>query len=390
MPPAAQTLEMSVPGFYMEPSQQQQSASTGSRGSPAAAAQHQPAAHRCCNTCKTQHGNHQHHHHNNSRLSSSSNSKSVPFEHAYKVGKVLGKGGFGTVYMGMRVRDGKVVAIKHVARSKVTEWADLGSRRVPLELKLLQTVQKVDGVIKLLDFYERDDSFIYIMEKPKETKDLFDFITENKALEESLAKKFFRQVVETVMACHDAGVIHRDIKDENLLVDLSTGKLKLIDFGSGAVLKNEEYTDFDGTRVYAPPEWIRCSRYRAEPLTVWSLGILLFDMVCGDIPFEADEAICTANPTFTRLVSAECEDLIRGCLKIRPQDRPSLAAILNHPWLISSSATSTSSSRKSTRSTIANNNATATTNSTALHHHDLINHQPSGHSLGSAASNQSI
>lgn len=172
----------------------------------------------------------------------------MTFEQAYKVGKVLGKGGFGTVYMGMRVRDGKVVAIKHVARSKVTEWAELSGRKVPLELKLLSTVQNVDGVIKLLDFFERNDSFIYIMEKPRETKDLFDFITENKSLEESLAKKFFRQVVETVIACHDAGVIHRDIKDENLLVDLATGKLKLIDFGSGAVLKpdHEHYTDFDG------------------------------------------------------------------------------------------------------------------------------------------------
>ena len=150
--------------------------------------------------------------------------------------------------------------------------------------------------------------------------------------------------------------------------------------------------------MYAPPEWIRCSRYRAEPLTVWSLGILLFDMVCGDIPFEADEAICTANPTFTRLVSAECEDLIRGCLKIRPQDRPSLAAILNHPWLMSTATSTTSSSRKSTRSHANNNNTAATANNTSAltstnlqHlHHDLINHQPSGHSLGSAASNQSI
>lgn len=157
------------------------------------------------------------------------------------------------MYMGMRVKDGKVVAIKHVARSKVTEWSELeGGRTVPLELKLLSTVQNVDGVIKLLDFYERNDSFIYIMEKPQETKDLFDFITENKSLEESLAKKFFRQVVETVISCHDAGVIHRDIKDENLLVDLSTGKLKLIDFGSGAVLKEdgEYYTDFDGKQSY--------------------------------------------------------------------------------------------------------------------------------------------
>ena len=107
----------------------------------------------------------------------------------------------------------------------------LSGRKVPLELKLLHSVQNVDGVIKLLDFYERPDSFIYVMERPASSKDLFDLITEKGVLEEQLARNFFRQVVETILACHSKGIVHRDIKDENLIVDLKTGKLKLIDFG---------------------------------------------------------------------------------------------------------------------------------------------------------------
>lgn len=259
--------------------------------------------------------------------------KTISFEEAYRVGDVLGKGGFGTVYAGLRVKDRRQVAIKHVARNKVLEWASMNGRRVPLELKLLHSVQSVSGVIKLLDFFEKSDSFIYILEKPGNSKDLFDFITDKGSLEEQLAKNFFKQITDTIIACHKQGVVHRDIKDENVIIDLKSGKCSLIDFGSGALLKDEVYTDFDGTRVYSPPEWIRTSQYHAEPATVWSMGILLYDMVCGDIPFEKDDEICEADVRFRVNLSAECQDLILACLKVRPKDRISLEAILQHPWM---------------------------------------------------------
>ncbi|KTF79252.1 hypothetical protein cypCar_00022328 [Cyprinus carpio] len=215
------------------------------------------------------------------------------FEKQYKMGALLGSGGFGSVFSGQRISDGQQVAIKQISRDRIQQWAKLpgSANAVPMEIALLLCL---DG-------------------------------------------GFLKQVIEALQFCHSEGIVHRDIKDENILVDTRTGDIKIIDFGSGAVLKDSIYTDFEGTRVYSPPEWILHQRYSARPLTVWSLGVLLFDMVCGDIPFERDADIVQATPSFTKRISKECQSLIRWCLSYRPEDRPSLEQILQHPWMKESS-----------------------------------------------------
>ncbi|XP_063614752.1 serine/threonine-protein kinase pim-3-like, partial [Penaeus indicus] len=259
------------------------------------------------------HNNHNHHNHHHNHHTQQ------PFDRQYRVGHILGEGGFGRVYAGFRKIDNLPVAIKQIAKSKVPAWGWINGERVPLEICLLKRVSHVPGVIRLITWYEFSDCFVIVMERPEAVKDLFDYITDRKRVPEPEARYLFRQVVDVVRQCHAAGVIHRDIKDENLLITTNRqGRkvIKLIDFGSGAFLKDNIYTDFDGTRVYSPPEWIKQKQYQAGPATVWSLGILLYDLVCGDIPFAQDEQIISAILDFRVSVSDECQDLIRQCLSV--------------------------------------------------------------------------
>jgi len=307
------------------------------------------------------------------------------FGRLYTTGAMLGQGGFGKVYSGYRNADNLPVAIKMVPKSRTQmvrvpkksssdaaaavaaaavaasssaavaatsaavtaeqlTAAEAGLEqqqyfKVPLEVALMRKVAHVEGVIDLVDYFELPDCFLLIMERigssAHSCKDLFDYISDNGPLKEDVARAIFKQTVETIAQCHNSRVIHRDIKDENILIDVKTNKIKLIDFGSGARLHDDIYTDFDGTRVYAPPEWIKFRRYKGDGLTVWSLGILLYDMVCGDIPFETDAQIKHANVTFRPelRLSAKVKDCIEQCLTVAQNHRCTLKQLLQHPWL---------------------------------------------------------
>ncbi|KAG8212663.1 hypothetical protein J437_LFUL019451, partial [Ladona fulva] len=221
----------------------------------------------------------------------------------YAVGEVIGAGGYGKVTAARRLVDGQRVVVKMVDKHKIHTYEEhpYGSgRKVPLEIYLMIALSEVGGIIRLLEYYEDEFSFYIIMERPHPSQDLFDYTSARRYLTEGEARLFFKQIVVIVDKLIQLQYIHRDIKDENILVNLETNEVKLIDFGSSARLVEDHYSEYDGTRVYSPPEWIRLSRYHGIPATVWSLGILLYGMVIGNLPFETSEEIMAAKLIFQR------------------------------------------------------------------------------------------
>ncbi|KAK6739407.1 hypothetical protein RB195_008096 [Necator americanus] len=171
------------------------------------------------------------------------------FERQYKLGAELGRGGFGTVYCGLRISDSLPVACKYIMRRYVVEWAYTDGRLVPLEIVLLMRCRGIPGVIQTIDWFENFEGYFIVMERPSPCMDLFDYITQEVFLTENVARDYFRQVVDTVLACCRLNVIHRDIKDENILVDMKNGVVKLIDFGSATFCGETPFTKFSGDQV---------------------------------------------------------------------------------------------------------------------------------------------
>ncbi|XP_062345102.1 serine/threonine-protein kinase pim-1-like [Cinclus cinclus] len=264
----------------------------------------------------------------------SARAEKPPLEQLYREGPLLGSGGFGSVYAGTRLADGVPVAIKRVSRDRVLEWARLhDGALVPLELVLLWMASwpGFRGIVRLLDWFELPDGFALVMERPERCQDLWHLLHAGGFLPEPVARALFRQVLGAVRHCTSRGVLHRDIKAENVLIDLATGEAKLIDFGCGTILQDTFYTQMAGTREYYPPEWILFGRYHGQPATIWSLGILLYQLVCRHLPFKSREDIVRGQLFFPPRVSQECQHLIRWCLSMDPADRPSLDDLLPLP-----------------------------------------------------------
>ncbi|XP_068871974.1 serine/threonine-protein kinase pim-2-like [Aphelocoma coerulescens] len=214
----------------------------------------------------------------------------------YVVGSLLGRGGFGSVFAATRLSDG----------------APPNGTSAPLEVVLLDKVSTgFPGVVQLLEWLALPNNVVLVMERPEHSQDLRHFIRARGFLSEEVARKLFRQVLEAVRHCTSCGVLHRDVKPENILVDLATGQAKLIDFGCGTYLQDTAYTRFAGTPAYSPPEWTHFGWYYGEAATVWSLGIVLHQMVCGRHPFPKGRNISWGQLSLPERLSQDVEDDVK-------------------------------------------------------------------------------
>ncbi|KAL1748681.1 kinase-like domain-containing protein [Schizophyllum fasciatum] len=300
------------------------------------------------------------------------------FTSAYQLGQELGIGGYGFVTAARCLRTGEEVAVKFILKSRVppaawTQHEQMG--QVPIEVMLLCRLDH-PNIVKCKDVYE-DALYYYLVQElhglpwqravaleqahhplppvdgpvdpnsaarhRRASYDLFEFIEsrQHKRLPESRARDVFAQIVDAVAYLDQHGIAHRDIKDENILID-SAHRVKLVDFGSASVCDpaapRPYYTDFRGTATYAAAEVLRGEPYRAAPAEVWALGVLLAFLLTGSSPFattgDAAQGIVGLVEVPGQHLTDGAMDVLARCLDVNPKTRITIRDLQRHPWVV--------------------------------------------------------
>lgn len=209
---------------------------------------------------------------------------------AFEVTGIISNTQNGIIYESRRRTNDCQLVIKQVSKKSVRNYYVIHGQPCPAEFVYHFTASAKSNqyIIRPHEWIEGDESYIMVMERRRHMIDLFEASQKYGVFSESFCRSVLRQVIKATQHCIKVGILHRDIKDENVLVDLKTGEARLIDFGCATEVR-EEYNVFCGTGEYYPPEWYNFGRYKPGPLCVWQLGCLLYILLCGSIPFEKED-----------------------------------------------------------------------------------------------------
>ena len=265
--------------------------------------------------------------------------------YGYTLGESLGKGSYAVVKAAYSQKHKKRVAIKIVSKRRAPE--DYLTKFLPREIQVMKRLRHTNCVC----LYEaiETSSRIYLVMDMADNGDLLEYIRSKGALPEEKARDFFRQLIEATAYMHDRDIVHRDLKCENLLLT-QFNVIMISDFGFSRIQMKAPETQkrklsrtFCGSYAYAPPEILRGIAYDGTMADIWSLGVVLFTMVCASLPFDDSNLKILLDQVSTRvqfprkrgaLLSLELKNLIGRMLTCDVNERIDIEGIRNDPWFL--------------------------------------------------------
>ncbi|KAM0334262.1 hypothetical protein ACHAQA_001284 [Verticillium albo-atrum] len=255
----------------------------------------------------------------------------------FEIGRPLGKGKFGRVYLAKERTTGFICALKVLHKNEIQQGRV--EKQVRREIEI-QSNLRHPNILQLYGHFH-DSKRVFLILEFAGKGELYKHLRRESKFPEWKAAQYVAQMASALRYLHRKHVIHRDIKPENILVGIH-GELKLSDFGWSVHAPNNRRNTMCGTLDYLPPEMIKpgsSDNYYNEKVDLWSLGVLMYEFLVGEAPFEdspvmTQRRIARADMTVPSFVSPEAKDLIKRLLVLDPDKRIPLDQVQSHPWIV--------------------------------------------------------
>ncbi|XP_057666064.1 serine/threonine-protein kinase SIK2-like isoform X1 [Diorhabda carinulata] len=252
----------------------------------------------------------------------------------YDIERTIGKGNFAVVKLAKHRITKTEVAIKIIDKSQL-DASNL--QKVYREVDIMKRLDH-PHIIKLYQVMETKN-MIYLVSEYASQGEIFDYIARYGRMTEDHSRNKFWQILSAVEYCHNRNIVHRDLKAENLLLD-SNNNIKIADFGfSNYYTVGGQLSTWCGSPPYAAPEVFEGKKYVGPEIDIWSLGVVLYVLVCGALPFDGcslqalRDRVLSGRFRIPYFMSSDCESLIRKMLVLEPNKRYSIQQIKKHRWM---------------------------------------------------------